>query len=201
MVAVTSAEAGEGKTATIANLGVVMAQLGRRVLIVDADLRKPRQHEVFQVSNRDGLVNYLTGSASAEQIVLRTAVPNLFLVTSGPIPPNPSELLSSERMKTFLTMTRERFDFVLLDTPPALAVTDATLVGSAADGVVLCFRAGKVQRDDTRACRDRLLRAEVRILGAVLNRYHEVRGRYSKQYQHYAAYVEEGDGTSADSAA
>jgi polysaccharide biosynthesis transport protein len=201
VVAVTSAEAGEGKTATIANLGVVMAQLGRRVLIVDADLRKPRQHEVFQVSNRDGLVNYLTGSASAEQIVLRTAVPNLFLVTSGPIPPNPSELLSSERMKTFLTMTRERFDFVLLDTPPALAVTDATLVGSAADGVVLCFRAGKVQRDDTRACRDRLLRAEVRILGAVLNRYHEVRGRYSKQYQHYAAYVEEGDGTSADSAA
>ena len=70
------------------------------MLIVDADLRKPRQHEVFQVSNRDGLVNYLTGSASAEQIVLRTAVPNLFLVTSGPIPPNPSELLSSERMET-----------------------------------------------------------------------------------------------------
>ena len=124
-------------------------------------------------------------------------MPNLFLVASGPIPPNPSELLASERMHNFLAMARERFDFVILDTPPALAVTDATLIGSAADGVVLCFRAGKVQRDDTRACRDRLLRADVRILGAVLNRYHERGGRYGKRYHQYTAYAEEGATESA----
>jgi polysaccharide biosynthesis transport protein len=201
VVAITSAEAGEGKTATVANLAVVMAQLGRRVLVVDADLRKPRQHEVFQVSNREGLVSFLTGSIAGEQIVNRTSVPNLFLVASGPIPPNPSELLASERMHNFLAMARERFDFIILDTPPALAVTDATLIGSAADGVVLCFRAGKVQRDDTRACRDRLLRADVRILGAVLNRYHERGGRYGKRYHQYTAYAEEGSTESANSAA
>ena len=201
VVAITSAEAGEGKTATVANLGVVLAQLGRRVLIIDTDLRKPRQHEVFQVSNREGLVSFLTGSAAAERIVVRTNIANLHLATSGPIPPNPSELLASERMHSFLVMVRERFDFVILDTPPALAVTDATLIGSAADGVVLCFRAGKVQRDDARACRDRLLRAEVRILGAVLNRFREVRGRYGKHYRHYAAYGEGSGEAPADSAA
>lgn len=189
VVTITSAEAGEGKTATVANLGVVMAQLGRRVLIIDADLRKPRQQEVFKVSNREGLVNFLTGSATAEQIVVRSSVPNLFVVPSGPIPPNPSELLASERMKSFIAMARERYDFVILDTPPALAVTDATLVGAASDGVVLCLRAGKVQRDDARASRDRLLRADVRILGALLNRHHEARGRYGRQYQQYAAYA------------
>jgi capsular exopolysaccharide synthesis family protein len=200
-VAITSADSGEGKTATATNLGVVMAQLGRRVLLVDADLRKPRLHEVFQVSNQKGLVSYLTGTAAPEQTVVRTGVPNLSLVPSGPIPPNPSELLGSERMGEFLKMARERFDLVIVDTPPALAVTDATVLGARVDGVVLCFRAAKVLREDARACRDRLLQAEVKILGTVLNRMRATSGRYGSRYRQYAAYGEASDKPSEHSAA
>lgn len=187
-VAITSAESGEGKTVTIGNLAVVLAQLGRRVLLVDADLRKPRQHEVFGLSNRVGLVSHLTGTAGPEEIIQPTAVPNLFLAPSGPTPPNPSELLASERMRQFLDQAKQRFDFVLFDTPPVLSVTDATLIGSLVDGVVLCFRAGQVLREDARSCRDRLLRADVRLLGTVLNRHREPGGRYGRRYQGYAVY-------------
>jgi polysaccharide biosynthesis transport protein len=188
VIAVTSAEPGEGKSATASNLAVVLAQLGRRVLIVDADLRKPRLHEIFKVSNRQGLVNCLTGGLKPEQVWLPTTVPDLFVCPSGPIPPNPSELLASERMREFLRLVRASFDITVIDTPPALAVTDATLVGSMADGVVLCLRARKVLREVARACRDRLRLSEVKILGTVLNRYRDVHQTYGKRYQHYAAY-------------
>ncbi len=203
VVAITSAESGEGKTATVTNLGVVFAQLGRRVLIIDGDLRKPRLHEVFGVSNRAGLVSHLTGGATLDQIVCPTSVPNLFVVPCGPIPPNPSELLSSERMGAVLASLRERFDLVIVDTPPVLAVTDGTIIGSLADGVVLCFHAGKVQRADTKACRDRLMMSEVRILGAVFNRYREPASGYGRRYKRYATYGEPAPETSssADSAA
>jgi capsular exopolysaccharide synthesis family protein len=128
-------------------------------------------------------------------------VPNLSLVPSGPIPPNPSELLGSERMGEFLKMARERFDLVIVDTPPALAVTDATVLGARVDGVVLCFRAAKVLREDARACRDRLLQAEVKILGTVLNRMRATSGRYGSRYRQYAAYGEASDKPSEHSAA
>src|SRR6185295_12018583 len=154
VVAVTSAVAGEGKTATAANLAVVLAQLGRQVLIVDCDLRKPRLHQVFNVSNRLGLVNQLTAAVEPE-VFLPTEVPNLWVTPSGPIPPNPSELLSSDRMRDWLKSVRSRFDFVVIDTPPALAVTDATDVGMLVDGVVLTLRSGKVTREEARLCRDR----------------------------------------------
>src|SRR5262249_61065475 len=122
-LAVTAAVAGEGKTATASNLAVVLAQLGRQVLLVDCDLRKPRLHQVFRVSNRFGLVNQLTATAESETVFLPTEVPSLWLTPSGPIPPNPSELLSSDRMRDWLKAVRARFDFVVLDTPPALAGT------------------------------------------------------------------------------
>jgi capsular exopolysaccharide synthesis family protein len=191
LVAITSSESSEGKTSTASNLAVVMAQLGRRVVVVDGDLRKPRQHEIFRQPNRAGVVNYLTGSAKIEQMTLKTDIPNLWLVPSGPIPPNPSELLASTRMTEMLAALRASFDFVIVDTPPVLAVTDATLIGSMVDGMVLCLRARKVQREDARACRDRLLLNEVRILGTVLNRFRATQGSYSKHYQQYAAYVAE----------
>ena len=195
VVTVTSAEASEGKTATAANLGVVMAQLGRKVLIIDADLRKPRQHQIFRHSNRMGLVNHLTGSAELEEIFLATSVNNLYLCPSGPPPPNPSELLASEKMAEFITLVGLRFDFVILDTPPFLAVADAALPASLADGVVLCFRANRVLREDVKACRDRLHLADVRVLGAVLNRYQRKRqgayaGRYNKYYESYTEDLE-----------
>jgi polysaccharide biosynthesis transport protein len=187
VVCVTSAETGEGKTTTAANLAVVMAQLGRRVLLIDGDLRKPRLHEVFGVSNRFGLVNLLTGSQTGDAYQ-HTDVPNLYLLTAGPLPPNPAELLASDRMREFIAHAGSTFDFVLIDTPPALAVTDATLVGSLAQGVILCLRAGKVPREEARSCRDRLLRADVRVLGMVLNRYRARHRGYGKRYYGYDDY-------------
>jgi capsular exopolysaccharide synthesis family protein len=188
VVAVTSAVAGEGKTATASNLAVVLAQLGRQVLIVDCDLRKPRLHQVFRVSNRFGLVNQLTATAEPDAVFLPTEVPNLWVTPSGPIPPNPSELLASDRMREWLRAVRGRFDFVVLDTPPALAVTDATIVGLLADGVVLTLRSGKVTREEARLCRDRLRLAGIKILGAVLNRYRSRAGGGGKRYRYYESY-------------
>lgn len=202
VVAVTSAVASEGKSATATNLAVVMAQLGRRVLIVDADLRKPRLHEVFQVSNRVGLVSYLTGGAEFDGIISRTSVPQLFVAPSGPMPPNPSELLASDRMRELVKLARGRFDFVVFDTPPILPVTDAALVGTLVDGVTLCLRAGKVTREEARSCHDRLRMASIKVLGVVLNRHTTSQGSYSGgRYQTYETYGSADGEPKADSAA
>lgn len=201
IVALTSAGAGEGKTATAANLAVVLAQLGRKVLLVDCDLRKPRLHQVFRVSNRFGLVNQLTSNAEPDSVFFPTEVPDLWLTPSGPIPPNPSELLSSDRMREWLKVARASFDFVVVDTPPALAVTDATIVGLLADGVVLTLRSGKVTRDEARHCRDRLRNAGIKILGAVLNRHHPPQGSLGRRYNYYEAYAQEQSEPKAGSAA
>jgi succinoglycan biosynthesis transport protein ExoP len=190
VVAVTSATAGEGKTATATNLAVVLAQLGRPVLIVDADLRKPRLHQVFRISNQTGLVSHLTANVGAEEEIIQpTAIPNLWIAPSGPIAPNPSELLSSDRMDEWLRAVRARFEYVIVDTPPALAVTDATILGVMADGVVLTLRSGKVTREEARLCRDRLRLADVRILGAVLNRYRSTHSGLGRRYRAYESYV------------
>ena len=188
IVAVTSAEPGEGKTATTCNLAVVLAQLGRRVLVLDADLRRPRMHKVFQLSKRLGLVNHLTGQHGLDEICFATPVENLWVCPAGPIPPNPSELLASDRMHEMLAQVRARFDFVLIDTPPALPVADAVILGAHVDGMVVCARAGVLQREDAKACRDRLRYADLKILGLVLNRYSESTGRYSKRYRYYDTY-------------
>jgi len=201
VVAVSSVESSEGKTATATNLAVVLAQLGRRVALVDCDLRKPRLHKVFNVSNRTGLVSYLT-TGSDEGIYHRTEVGGLFLVASGPIPPNPSELLASERMRELMEGLRESFDYVVLDTPPTLAVTDATVAGTLSDGMVLCVRSGRVDRSDARRALDRLALSEIKVLGTVLNAH---RAGGGKGDRYYRAYIESNqaaeDGTSAGSAA
>lgn len=199
-IAVTSAGAGEGKTATSANLAVVLAQLGGRVLLIDADLRKARIHEVLGVSNRNGLVNYLTGTAQPSQIIQHTKVPELFVLPAGPAPPNPSELLGSSRMEELLGWVGEHFAYIVIDTPPVLAVTDATVVGSMVDGVVLCVRAGKVTREEARTCRDRLQRSEVKCLGLVLNAHQPSGMGYRKSQHYYAAYGEGADQESGSAA-
>jgi capsular exopolysaccharide synthesis family protein len=188
VVAVTSAMAGEGKTATASNLAVVLAQLGRPVLVMDCDLRKPRLHQVFKVSNQVGLVNQLTATADLETVILPTEVPNLWVLPAGPMPPNPSELLASERLRELLRTLRGRFDYIIVDTPPALAVTDATLVGAFADGVVLTLRSHKVTREEVRLVRDRLRQADIKILGAVLNRYRALQAGMARGYRYAEAY-------------
>ncbi|MEZ5312655.1 MAG: CpsD/CapB family tyrosine-protein kinase [Thermoanaerobaculia bacterium] len=190
MIVVTSAVPSEGKTSTAANLAVVLAQLGKQVLLVDGDLRKPRQHEVFRAGNKTGLVSFLTHGAEAEKIIFRSDIENLFLTPSGPIPPNPSELPVRADAGVRLSSCAQ-FDIVVIDTAPTLAVTDGILIGSQSDGVVLCLRAGHVQRRDAKSCRDRLVQAEVKLLGAVLNRHQAIQGRhkggYSGTYEAYGA--------------
>lgn len=200
VLAVTSVEAAEGKTATAANLAVVLAQLGRRVLLLDTDLRKPRLHKVFGVSNRAGLVTYLT-TGSDQGIVHRTEVGGLFVVPSGPIPPNPSELLASERMRELVERLRGSFDFVVFDTPPTLAVTDSTLVGSLADGVILCVRSAQVDRRDAARALDRLRLADVHVLGTVLNAHRAAGGGYRYSYEAYAYAAPEPERAAPGSAA
>ncbi len=204
LVAVTSAEPSEGKTVTVSNLGVVLAQLDRRVLIIDADLRRPRQHKVFKLTNRLGLVNYLTSGVDVDNIILGTEVPNLFVCTAGPIPPNPSELLAADRLRELLDTVRSRFDFVLLDSPPVLPVADAVILGTKVDGLVICARSGILQREDAKHCGERLRMAGIKIFGTVLNRYRSTGSRYyAKRYQYYGSHDEEGASSQprADSAA
>lgn len=184
VVALTSAKSGEGKTTTAANLAVVLAQLGRKVLLIDADLRKPRVHRVFGVSNRVGLVHVLTAGANLDDVVHATKTEGLFVLTSGAIPPNPSELLASARMRELLTESQRHFDIILIDTPPVLAVTDAPLLGAATQGVVLCLHAGRVTREEARVCVDRLRLGNVRVLGAVLNRSRRSRGEARHAYEY-----------------
>lgn len=184
-VAVTSSVVGEGKTSTAVNLAVVMAQLGKRVLLVDADLRQPRVHKIFRSSNRSGLVSYLTTIGQSGEGIHHTEISRLDIVPCGPHPPNPSELLASEKMAQFLVVARENYDFIVLDTPPVLAVTDAILVGSRIDGVLLCVRAGHVTRESARTCHERLRLAEVRVLGAVLNGWQPSGGGAYHHYQYY----------------
>jgi capsular exopolysaccharide synthesis family protein len=139
-------------------------------------------HEVFGGSNRVGLVHFLTQGTAPEEVVFETRIPNLWIAPSGPLPPNPSELIASDRMREFLDWARGQFDLVIFDSAPALAVTDAILLGKLTDGVVLCLRAGYVQRRDAQGCRDRLEQAGVRLLGAVLNCYRGLDGSYRSRY-------------------
>ncbi|HPC83737.1 MAG TPA: polysaccharide biosynthesis tyrosine autokinase [Thermoanaerobaculaceae bacterium] len=185
-ILVTSASPGEGKTATATNLAVVLAQLGNDVLLVDADLRKPRVHEVFNLSNRIGMVNALARKVEFDKVYIPTHIPHLFVTPSGTIPPNPAELLASDRMRDMLEASRQRFEYIVIDSPPALPVTDPSILGAISDGVLLCAGAGSLLREDARACRDRLLMSGSRLLGVVLNRFRLSRARYSKKY--YAAY-------------
>ena len=189
LITITSAQAGEGKTATAVNLAAVMAQLGRRTLLIDADLRKARLHRILGVSNRAGLVNVLTGDLVIESALQSTPIDNLTVLPSGPHPPNPSELLSSQPMLELVEHVKESYDIVVIDSPPVLAVTDAIITGKMSDGVLLCFRAGKVLREDARACRDQLQLAGVRILGSILNCYQPaITGKYDRRYYYHYAY-------------
>jgi polysaccharide biosynthesis transport protein len=184
-VLVTSAVAGEGKTVTASNLAAVLAQIGRSVLLVDADLRKPRQHEIFRVSNRVGLVSFLTRQAEIAEVTLPTAIEGLSLVPSGPLPPQPAELLDSERMREFLVRVRDDYDFVIVDSPPVVPVTDAVVLSSVVDGVLLCIGAGQAVREEVAACVERLAMVDAKVLGGVLNRIRREGGSYRNKYYYY----------------
>jgi non-specific protein-tyrosine kinase len=187
---VTSANPKEGKTTTLANLGVVMAQAGKRVILADTDLRRPTLHEFFQVPREPGLTDLLLDEgASVERYLRRTEVEGLSLLPSGALPPNPSELLSSPRTGEIMEQMKHLADVVLLDSPPVLAVTDATVLSTKVGGVILVIDAGTTRTDSALAAKEALSQVGGRILGAVLNRQKSGRGGY----HYYYYYGKEGE--------
>jgi capsular exopolysaccharide synthesis family protein len=169
IIMVASAQAGEGKTTTVSNLAVAYAQEGKKVLLIDADLRKPSLHRVFTVSNHSGLTSVLSGQYPFQEVVKETHVENLDVITSGPIPPNPSEMLSSLKMKSVLEEIKNLYEIILFDTPPVLAVTDALIVSSMSEGVVLVVSSNKVKKEMVKKAKSNLEHVNARILGVVLN--------------------------------
>lgn len=186
VIMLTSAGPGEGKSTTSTNLAVTYAQANKKVLIVDADLRKPTMHHTFFKSNRWGLTNILTGNSEYNEVIVETHIENLYLLPSGPIPPNPSEMLASKRMAAFLDDVRREYDMIIIDTPPALVVTDAQVIASRSDGVILVINSGEVKREVAAKVKSNLDRVNAKILGVVLNNLDRKNGE-SYYYYYYGA--------------
>lgn len=192
VIVISSSVAREGKTTTAANLAVVLAQLGKPVLLIDADLRRPRLQKVFTGKDEIGLVNHLVTHESLENVTQPTEVPNLSVILSGPIPPNPSELLGSERMVQLIEKVRAEYAFVIFDSPPVMAVTDAVVLAASADGLVLCVHGGETARDLIQRAAERLISNNITVLGAVLNNLDVRQYGYSYRKSYYDYYHSEG---------
>jgi len=190
-ILVTSSQPSEGKTTTAINTAVTLSQTGVEVLIIDCDLRRPRLHSNFDLSNTRGLTNYLSGEFPLDD-VLQTydKAPNLKLLTSGPIPPNPAELLGSDKMRDLLASLSERFAHIVVDSPPVISFTDASIISTFVDGVILVVHGGRSSRAVVRRARQQLTDVGARIFGVVLNNvkvespdYYYAAGYYSAYYQ------------------
>lgn len=166
---ITSSGPGEGKSTTAANLAVVFANSGQSVLLIDADMRKATVHKTFLLNNGVGLSNVLSTDMKVSEAVQRTVVPNLYVMTSGPKSPNPSELLGSTRMDQLVRELRSDYDFVIFDMPPIVAVTDAQIVASKADGTMLVVRENYTRKDSLQKARELLSMVNANVLGAVFN--------------------------------
>ncbi len=166
---ITSTAPDEGKTTTAANLAVTMAQAEQRVILVDCDLRRPGLHTLFQLAAEPGLTNVMLEQDDAPLPLHQTGVPGLLLLPSGPLPPRPADLLGSQRMERLIQRMSEQADIILFDTPPVTAVTDAAVLSTRVDGVLLVLQAGKTRRDRAREARRLLEKVKAHIVGVVLN--------------------------------
>ncbi|MFC6333764.1 CpsD/CapB family tyrosine-protein kinase [Paenibacillus septentrionalis] len=187
VIMVTSSGPGEGKSTTVANLAVTYAQSEKRTVLIELDLRKPTVHKTFNLSNRVGISHVLTKQAALEEVIQDTAIPNLSAITAGIIPPNPSELVGSKALGSILDQLKEQFDQIIIDTPPVLALTDAQLISTHCDGVVLVAEAGKVKRSALLDAKERLQIVKARIVGVVINNAK----RKAKDDYYYYYYGEE----------
>ncbi|HLR43041.1 MAG TPA: CpsD/CapB family tyrosine-protein kinase [Pseudogracilibacillus sp.] len=168
-IQITSAGPSAGKSITAANLAVVHAQQGKKTLLIDADMRKPTVHYTFRSDNLTGLSNTLIGETALEQATQTTDVDDLEILTCGPIPPNPSELLGSKRMQELIQHAKELYDFIIVDTPPTLAVTDAKVLANMVDGSMFVVRSGTTQFEEAEKGIKSIQNQDSKFLGAVLN--------------------------------
>lgn len=189
-ISFTSSTPSEGKSTTISNIALAMAQDGKKVLLIDADMRKPVQHRIFGLFNK-GLSNCIAMNMPLDEAIQPSDHPNLDILASGPVPPNPSELLGSQKMDELLRQVKHIYDYVLVDMPPVLAVTDAAVLSQKVDGIVFVIKSGKISPDEAKLAKTRLEQADANILGAVLNAVPQRHGGYGYGYYYY--YDEEGE--------
>ena len=210
VIMVTSALPQEGKTTTSINCAVVLAQKGIRVLLIDADLRRPSIHKTLGMGPRSGLSNVLTGSATLESAITHSPIlPNLDVLPAGTPPPNPAELLASTNMRDVLTELRGRYDHIVVDTPPTLSVTDAVVLSPRADAIVLVIRSGQTTKQALRRSRDILMQVNAKVSGVLLNAvdlsspdyyyYYEYQGKYASYYRDHASHDDDDEGDSEES--
>lgn len=183
VIVVTSPEPEEGKSTTAGNLALCMAQEDKKVMLIDCDLRKPSMHKKFKVSNLIGLSDVMIGKAD---LTMATHMynKNLFLLTSGKVSPNPSEMLSSKVMSYLLESLKETFDYIILDTPPLKVVTDAQILSTKADGTILVVRAEKTKKESVKNAVDLLKNVNANIIGIVLNGIDASRNKYDYYYEY-----------------
>jgi tyrosine-protein kinase Etk/Wzc len=189
-ILITSPEPSEGKSTVSANLAVAFAQAGQKTLIIDADLRRPRVHENFNLDREVGLTTLLVGEASMEEVIKQTGIDNLYAITCGPIPPNPAELLESERMREVLEELKQKFDIIIVDSPLVMGMADSVILSSICDGTLIVTRYNVTSRSALNQARRMLENVKANILGAVLNEMDVRRARYGGYYYYY--YYEEG---------
>lgn len=184
-IALTSCTPNEGKSTTIANLAVVLTQAGKSVLLIDCDMRNPTVHKNFNLSNKVGLSSCISMDTALSDAVQKTSIEGLYALTGGVIPPNPSELLGSEQMKNVLQRAKEQYDYVLIDTPPVMPVTDALIVSRFVDGMILVIASAEVKVEMARDVKNQLVNAGANILGVVLNKVRSEHHGYGYGYYYY----------------
>jgi capsular exopolysaccharide synthesis family protein len=187
-IAISSPNPTEGKTTVVINTAIALSQTGAKVLIIDTDLRKPRIHKLFNEENGVGLSNFLSGHGKLESIIKKTEIPNLYYIPSGPIPPNPSELIGSNLFKNMMESLGEKFDHLILDTPPVLGFTDSVILSTTVDGIILVVLGGKTPRETLLLAKEFLHQVNAKILGVVINRVDIQRSDYGYYYYRYHYY-------------
>lgn len=175
---VTSSLAGEGKTTTSVNLAYSIAQTDKKVMLIDCDLRRPMIHKVFEVSNLVGLTTIISENLDYKEFVQRIDDLQIDILTSGPIPPNPTELLGSKRMKNILDKMKEEYDMIIIDSPPVGIVTDAALLSTLADGTLLVCLTGKTELEAIKLSKAALDKVNANIVGVIMNKVSVKKGKY-----------------------
>ena len=183
-ILVTSSDKNEGKTTTVSNLAVSFANLNKKVLLIDCDLRNASIHKMFKINNIYGLTDILAKDRAVDKCIQKTELENLYVLTAGAIPPNPAEILSSEKMKNLIEDLKNIYDYIFIDTPPIGLVTDAGVLSSFTDGVVLVVKSESVEKKYLEETKKKLDAVDARILGAILNSYKSEQ----KDYNYYSYY-------------